>query len=58
MAVIVGKGWAKDESAIPVRGPSVAVFGTGEDKAELARRADRVGGGVIRETMKAGPGRE
>ena len=55
MAAVVGKGWAKGESAIPVRGPSVAVVGTGEGKAELAggvngRRckpdqAERVGSG-------------
>ena len=58
MAAVVGKGWAKDKGAIPVRGPSVAVFGTGESKAELARRVERVGGEVIRETVKAGPSRE
>ena len=54
----MGKGWAKDKGAIPVRGPSVAVFGTGESKAELARRVERVGGEVIRETVKAGPSGE
>ena len=58
LAAVVGKGWAKDESAIPVRGPSVAVFGTGEGKAELARRVNRVGGEVIWETVKARPGGE
>ena len=58
MAAVVGEGWAKDESAIPVRGPSVAVFGAGEGKTELARRVERVGGEVIRETVKAGQGRE
>ena len=58
MAVVVGKGWAKDKGAIPVRDPSVAVFGTGEGKTELARRVERVGGEVIRETVKAGPSRE
>ena len=36
MATVVGKGWAKGESAIPVRGPSVAMVGTGEGKTELA----------------------
>ncbi len=56
--VVVGKSWAKDKGAIPVRGPSVAVFGTGEGKTELARRVHRVGGEIIRETVKAGPGRE
>ena len=39
----MGKGWAKGESAIHVRGPSVAVVGTGEGKTELARRVERVG---------------
>jgi hypothetical protein len=59
LAAVVGKGWAKGKSAIPVRGPSVAVFGTGEGKTELARRMDnRVGGEVIWKTVKAGPGRE
>jgi hypothetical protein len=47
LAAVVGKGWAKDKGAIPVRGPSVAVFGTGEGKTELARRVDRVGGEII-----------
>ena len=51
LTAVVGKGWAKGESAIPVRGPSVAVFGAGEGKTELARRVDRVGGEVIRETV-------
>ncbi len=36
MAAIMGKGGAKGESAIPVRGPSVAMVGTGEGKTELA----------------------
>ena len=58
LAAVVGKGWAKDKGAIPVRGPSVAVFGTGEGKTELAKRVERVGGEVIRETVKAGPSRE
>ncbi len=57
LAAVVDKGWAKDKSAIPVRGSSVAVFGTGEDNTELARRLDRVGGEVIWETVKAGPGK-
>ena len=48
MAAVVGKGWAKDKGAIPVRGPSVAVFGAGEGKTELARRVERVSGEVIR----------
>ncbi len=58
MAAVVGKGWAKDESAIRVRGPSVAVFGAGEGKTELARRVERVGGEVIRKTVEARPSRE
>ncbi len=58
LAAVVGKGGAKDKRAIPVRGASVAVFGTGESKTELARRVDRVGGEIVRETVKAGPGRE
>ncbi len=58
MAAVVGEDGAKDESAIPVRGPSVAVFGAGEGKTELARRVERVGGEVIRETVKAKPSRE
>jgi hypothetical protein len=37
LAAVVGKGWAKGKGAIPVRGPSVAVFGTGEGKTKLAR---------------------
>ncbi len=41
-----------------MRCPSVAVFGAGESKTKLARMVDRVGGEVIRETVKAGPGRE
>ncbi len=35
MAAVVGKGWAKGEGAIPVRGPSVAVVGTVKGKTEL-----------------------
>ena len=52
MAAVVGKGWAKGETAIPVRGPSVAVVGTGENKTELAGggeaggRRSRMGDGV------------
>jgi hypothetical protein len=58
LAAVVGKGGAKDKSAILVRGPSVAVFGAGEGKAELARRVDRMGGEVVRDTVKARPGGE
>jgi hypothetical protein len=53
LAAVVGKGWAKGESAIPVRGPSVAVVGTGEGKTGLAGgvkgwggRRSRMGDGV------------
>jgi predicted enzyme related to lactoylglutathione lyase len=58
LAAVVGKGGAKNKSAIPVRGPSVAVFGAGEGKTELARRVEGVGGEVIRETVEARPSRE
>ena len=51
MAAVVGKGWAKDESAIPVRNPSVAVVGTGEGKTELAGGGKGVGGEVVGETV-------
>jgi len=34
-ATVVGKGGAKGESAIPVRGPSVAMVGTGESKTDV-----------------------
>ncbi len=58
MTTVVGKGGPKSKSAIPVRGPSVAVFRTGESKAELARGMKRVGGKVVWEAVKAGPGGE
>jgi hypothetical protein len=58
LAAVVGKGWVKGKSAIPVRGPSVAMFGTGEGKAELARGVDGVGGDAVWETAEAGPGRD
>ncbi len=51
MTAVVGKGWAKGISAIPVRGPSVAVVGTGEGKTELARGLKGVGGEVVWETV-------
>jgi hypothetical protein len=51
LAAVVGKGWAKGESAIPVRGPSIAVVGTGEGKTELAGRVKGVGGEVVWETV-------
>jgi hypothetical protein len=40
LAAVVGKGWAKGESAIPVRGPSVAVVGTGEGGGRKSRVGD------------------
>jgi hypothetical protein len=55
---VVRKSGAKGKSAISVRGPSVAVFGTREGKAKLARGVNRVGGEVVWETVEAGPGRE
>ncbi len=58
LAAVVGKGWTKGKRAIPVRGPSVAVFGIREGKAKLARGVNGVGGEVIWETVEAGPGRE
>ncbi len=51
MAAVIGKGGAKGESTIPVRGPSVAVVGTGEGKAELAGGVNGVGGEVVWETV-------
>ncbi len=54
----MGKGWAKGESAIPVRGPSVAVVGTGEGKTQLAGgmkgvwRRSRMGDGVSQTRQK------
>ncbi len=32
LTAVVGKGWAKGKSAIRVRGPSVALVGTGENE--------------------------
>ena len=43
MTTVVGKGRAKDKSAIPVRGPRFAVVRVGESEAELARGVNRVG---------------
>ncbi len=51
MVAVVGKGWAKGESAIPVRGPSVAVVGIGEGKTELAGGLKGVGGEVVWEMV-------
>ncbi len=58
MTTVVGKGEVKSKSAIPVRGPSVAVVRVGESKAELARGLKRVGGEVVWEAVKARPGGE
>ena len=51
MTAVVVKGWAKGKSAIPVRGPSVAVVRTGEGETELARAVKGVGGEVVWETV-------
>jgi hypothetical protein len=58
LAAVVGKGWAKDEGAIPMRGPSVAMVGTGESKTELAGGVEGVGGEIVWEVVKARPGRD
>ncbi len=58
MATVVSKGGAKSKSAIPVRGPSVAVVRVGESKAELARGVKRVGGEAVWEAVEARPGGE
>ncbi len=47
MSAVVDKGWAKGENAIPVRGPSVVVVGTGEGKTELAGGLKGLGGEVV-----------
>ncbi len=54
----MGEGEAKGESAIPVKGPSVAMVGTGEGKAELAGGVNGVGREVVWETVYARPGTE
>ncbi len=51
LTAVVGKGWAKGKSAIPVRGPSVAVVGSGKGKTELAGGVKGVGGEVVWETV-------
>ncbi len=66
MASVVGKGWAKGESAIPVRGPSVAVVGTGKGQDIVGRggegggRRSRMGDGVsqIDQAERVGSGRQ
>ncbi len=52
----MGEGGAKNKSAIPMRGPSVAVVGTGECKTELARGGEG-GEGERRSRMGDGVGR-
>ncbi len=47
LAAIVGKGWVKDKSVVPVRVPSETMGGTGEGMTELAREVNRVGGEII-----------
>ena len=51
MTAVVGKGWAKGKGAIPVRGPGVAVVGTGEGKTELAGGVKGVDGEVVWEMV-------
>ena len=51
LAAVVGKGWAKGESAIPVRGPSVAVVGTVKGKTELAGGVKGMGREVVWEMV-------
>ena len=51
LAAVVGKGGAKGEGAIPVRGPSVTVVGTGEGKTELAGGMKGVGGEIVWEMV-------
>jgi hypothetical protein len=58
LTTVVGKGGAKSKSAIPVRGPSVAVVRVAESKEELARGVKRVGGEVVWEAVEARPGGE
>ena len=58
MAAVVGKGWAKGERAIPVRGPSVAVVGTVKGKTELAGGVKGMGREVVWEMVYSRPGRD
>ncbi len=55
MTTGVGKG---SKSAIPVRGPNVAVVRVGKSEVELARGVNRVGGEVVWEAVEARPGGE
>ena len=58
MAAVVGNDWAKGESAIPVRGPSVAVVGTVKGKTELAGGVKGMGREVVWEMVESRPGRD
>ncbi len=58
MTVVVGEGRAKVVSAVPVGIPREAVVGTVEGEAELTGGMKWVGGEVVREVVKARPGRE
>ena len=58
VAAVVGKGGAKGGSAIPVRGPRVAMVGTGEGKTELAGEMVGGGGEIVWEVVEARPGRD
>ena len=58
LAAVVGKGWAKGEGAIPVRGPSVAVVGTVKSKTELAGRVKGMGRKVVWEMVESRPCRD
>ena len=58
LAAVVGKGWAKGEGAIPVRGPSVAVVGTVKSKTELAGRVKGMGRKVVLEMVESRLGRD
>ncbi len=51
-------GWAKGKSAIPVRGPSVAVVGTVKGKTELAGGVKGMGREVVWEMVYSRPGRD
>jgi hypothetical protein len=54
LTAVVGKGWVKGKSAIPVRGPSVAMVRTREGETELAMGGE---GGGRRSRMGDGVGR-
>ena len=58
VTAVVGKGWAKVVGAVPVRVPRKTVVGAVKSKVELAGGMKRVGGEVVRKTVKTRPGRE